>query len=75
MSKQTRAASLAESLANVAVSYVLSVAATAVVLPRMFGIFIPLSSNLAIRLIFTVISIARSFALRRLFEAFRVRGH
>lgn len=50
MSKQTRAASLAESLANVAVSYVLSVAATAVVLPRMFGIFIPLSSNLAIGL-------------------------
>ena len=50
-----------------------SVATTAIVLPWMFGIYIPLASNLAIGLIFTVVSIARSFALRRLFEALRVR--
>jgi hypothetical protein len=72
--KQTRAASLAESLLNVAVGYGLSVAATAIVLPWLFAIYIPLASNLVIGLIFTVISIARSFALRRLFEALRVRG-
>jgi hypothetical protein len=72
--KQTRAASLAESLVNVAVGgYVLAVGVTATVLPWLFGIFIPLSSNLAIGLLFTVVSIARSFALRRLFEALRVR--
>ena len=72
--RQTRKASLAESLMNVAVGYVLSVAITAIVLPVLFGIYIPLASNLAIGLIFTVASIARSFALRRLFEALRVRG-
>jgi hypothetical protein len=72
--KQTRAASLAESLMNVGVGYGLSVATTAVVLPWLFGINIPLSSNLAIGLIFTAVSIGRSFAVRRLFEALRVRG-
>ena len=59
---------------DVAVGYGLSVATTAVVLPWLFGIYIPLASNLAIGLIFTAVSIARSFALRRLFEALRVRG-
>jgi hypothetical protein len=72
--KQTRKASLAESLMNLAVGYGLSVATTAVVLPWFFGIYIPLSSNLAIGLIFTAVSIGRSFAVRRLFEAMRVRG-
>jgi hypothetical protein len=72
--KQTRKASLAESFVNVAVGYGLSVATTAVVLPLFFAIYIPLGSNLEIGLIFTIISIARSFVLRRLFEAFRVRG-
>ena len=53
MSKRTRKASLAEWLMNVAVGYGLSVATTAIVLPWLFGIYIPLSSNLAIGLIFT----------------------
>jgi hypothetical protein len=72
--KQTRAASFAESIVNVVVGYGLSVAITAAVLPWLFGIVIPFASNLAIGVIFTAISIARSFALRRLFEALRVRG-
>jgi hypothetical protein len=72
--KQTRKASLAESLMNVALGYGLSVATIAIVLPWLFGIYIPLSSNLAIGLIFTAVSIGRSFALRRFFEALRVRG-
>jgi len=72
--KQTRKASLVESLANVGIGYALSVAVTAVVLPWAFGVYIPIGANLAIGLIFTVVSIARSFALRRLFEAMRVRG-
>jgi hypothetical protein len=71
--KQTRKASLTESLMNVAIGYGIALAAQIIVFPW-FGINIPLASNIAIGLIFTVVSIARSFALRRLFEVLRVRG-
>jgi hypothetical protein len=71
--KQTRKASLAESLMNVAIGYGIALASQIIAFPW-FGINIPLSSNIAIGLIFTVVSIVRSFALRRLFEFLRVRG-
>jgi hypothetical protein len=71
--KQTRKASFAESLMNVAIGYGVALASQIIVFPW-FGIHIPLVDNIAIGLIFTVISIGRSFALRRLFEALRVRG-
>jgi hypothetical protein len=70
--KQTRKASLAESLMNVAFGYGIALASQIVVFPW-FGINIPLSSNIAIGLIFTAVALARQFALRRLFEALRVR--
>jgi hypothetical protein len=71
--KQTRKASLAESLMNVAIGYGVALASQIIVFPW-FGINIPLSSNIAIGLIFTAVALARQFALRRLFEAMRVRG-
>jgi hypothetical protein len=71
--KQTRKGSLAESLMNVAAGFSTAIAANIIMFPW-FGISIPLASNIEIALIFTVISIARSFALRRFFEALRVRG-
>lgn len=71
--KQTRKASLAESLMNVAIGYGIALASQIIVFPW-FGINIPLSRNILIGLIFTLVSIARSFALRRFFEALRVRG-
>lgn len=71
--KQTRKASLVESLLNVAIGYGVALASQIIVFPW-FGINIPLSSNIAIGVIFTVISIGRSFAIRRLFEAMRVNG-
>ena len=40
----------------------------------MFGISISATDNLLIAVIFTAVSIARSFTLRRLFEAARVSG-
>jgi hypothetical protein len=73
VTKQTRKASLAESLMNVAIGYGIALASQIVVFPW-FGINVPFSSNLTIGLIFTVVSIMRSFALRRLFEVLRVRG-
>lgn len=71
--KQSRAMSLVESVANVAVGYGVAVATQLVVFPW-FGIAVSLADNLAIGLAFTVVSLIRSFALRRAFEAIRVRA-
>lgn len=71
--KQSRAMSLVESLTNVAVGYGIAVITQIVVFP-LFGLTTTLSENMAMGAIFTVVSIARSFTLRRLFEAIRLRG-
>jgi hypothetical protein len=65
--KQSRAMSLVESLANVIVGYGLAVITQMLVFP-LFGLQTTMVENLTIGAIFTVVSIARSFALRRLFE-------
>jgi len=64
---QSKRMSFVESLANVAVGYGINCAAQAIVFPW-FGIRIPISHNLTIGLIFTVISIVRSYTLRRIFN-------
>jgi hypothetical protein len=66
--KQSRAMSLIEATANVVVGYGVAVLTQLLVFP-MFGLHTTLAKNLMIGAIFTVVSIARSFALRRLFEA------
>ena len=68
--KQSRLMSLVEAVANVAVGYGLAVLTQLVVFPW-FGLPAHISDALAIGAIFTLISIARSFALRRLFERLR----
>lgn len=65
---QTRLGSFIESCMNVAIGYGIALASQLLVFPW-FGINIPLSSNLAIGGIFTVISIARSYIIRRWFNA------
>lgn len=69
---QTRLQSAIESVANVLVGYLVALASQLVVFP-MFGIDIPLSSNLAIGAWFTVISLVRSYVLRRWFNGLRFR--
>jgi hypothetical protein len=71
--KQSRRMSLVEALANVAVGYGVAVATQIAVFP-LFGLHASLSETLAIGAIFTLASIARSFVLRRAFEAIRVGG-
>jgi hypothetical protein len=71
--KQSRRMSLVESVANVAVGYGVAVLAQVVVFPW-FGLRASLRDNLAIGVIFTAVSLVRSFALRRFFEAVRVRA-
>jgi len=70
--KQSRLMSLVESLVNVLVGYGVAVATQMAVFP-MFGLAVTISENLLIGLIFTVVSIVRSYTLRRGFEALRVR--
>ena len=70
--KQSRLMSLAESLANVLMGYGVAVLTQVVVFP-LFGLAVTVTENLLIGLIFTAVSIVRSYALRRGFEALRVR--
>ena len=65
--------SLVEAVSNVAVSYGVAVVTQIVVFP-VFGLHTTLAQNLKMGAIFTVVSIARSSLLRRLFEAIRVHG-
>ena len=62
--------SLVESLTNVAVGFGIAVVTQVVVFPW-FGLRTSLSDDLAIGALFTVVSIIRSYILRRLFEAIR----
>lgn len=70
--KQSRSMSLFESVANVAIGYAVACISQLIVFPW-FGLHVPLRDTLLIGAVFTVISIARSFLLRRAFEAIRVR--
>ena len=65
---QTRLMSLVESVANIVVGYGVAVLTQLLVFP-LFGLAVSLGENLMIGLIFTVVSLARSYALRRLFNA------
>ncbi len=69
--KQSRAMSLVESLANVAIGYGVAVVTQILIFP-IFGLHTTLAQNLMMGAIFTVVSIARSYVLRRLFEGFRI---
>ena len=64
---QSRLGSFIESLANVVLRYGVAVGAQILIFP-LFGVVIPLSSNLAIGIIFTLVSLVRSYLLRRLFN-------
>lgn len=70
--RQSRRMSLIEAIANVGVGYAVAVLTQILVFP-LFGLRASLSENLALGGIFTIASIARSYTLRRVFEAIRVR--
>ena len=69
---QSRAMSLVEAVANVIVGYALAIATQLAVFP-LFGIEAALGEHLAIGLAFVGVSLARSYALRRLFERIMAR--
>lgn len=68
--KQSRAMSLVEAVTNVVVGYGVAVVTQILIFP-VFGLHATLAQNLKMGVIFSFVSIARSFALRRLFERWR----
>lgn len=70
--KQSKFMSMLESIINIAVGFGISLGAQMLFLP-MIGVAISFSQNLTFALIMTVISIARSYLLRRVFEALHIR--
>jgi len=64
---QTRRHSLIESCANVAIGFLVSLVATATVLPAA-GVQTSLRQNVGITAAFTAISIVRSYLVRRWFN-------
>lgn len=71
--KQSRAMSLVEAIANVIGGYGVAVVTQFLIFP-VFGLHTTLAQNLQMGGVFTIVSIARSFALRRVFEAIRLNG-
>ena len=69
---QSRWMALVEAVANVAVGFLLALLTQIAVFP-LLGITVSAADNLLIGVIFTTVSIVRSFTLRRVFEAVRVR--
>ena len=67
---QSIAWSATEAVANTALGYLISLAATAIILP-LFGCAVTGADAAGISAAFTAISLARSFALRRLFNRIR----
>ena len=63
---QSKKYSFIESLTNVVIGYLVAVGSQIIIFP-FFGINIPISDNFLIGMWFTVISIIRSYTLRRLF--------
>ena len=64
---QSKTHSLVESFANIAIGYLVALFAQLIVFP-LFGMTVSLRDNLLIGVIFTVVSLIRSYFLRRLFN-------
>lgn len=71
---QSRRASLIESALNILIGYGVAVAAQCLIFP-LFGVNLPLSSNLLIGVLFTIVSLIRSYWLRRFFNYLHVNQY
>jgi hypothetical protein len=71
---QTRAQSLLEVTLSTALGYVVALLTQLAVLP-LFGIVSSFSENALIALVFTVVSVIRSYIFRRVFNAIAMRRY
>ncbi|VWC95679.1 hypothetical protein BLA39750_02205 [Burkholderia lata] len=69
---QSRKGSITEAMTNTAIGFGINYTANLLIFP-LFGMHISLSNNLLMGLIYTGISIARSYVLRRVFNGFTAR--
>lgn len=69
---QSKKHSFIESLVNVAIGYGVACGSQIIIFP-MFGIHIPLADNFVMGLWFTLISIIRSYAVRRMFNSLHIK--
>lgn len=65
---QSRKASLVEAFANIAVGFGVALVSQLIIFPW-YGIHVPFTTDLVITCWFTVISLVRSYCLRRVFNA------
>ena len=66
--QQSKRHSLYESIMNIAIGYIVALCSQLAIFP-LFGIHIPFKDNIMIGVYFTVISIIRSYVLRRWFTS------
>lgn len=66
--QQTKIGSLVEALMNILIGFWVAILSQVLIFP-MVGIDVPLSTNLEIGLWFTLISLVRSYVIRRWFNA------
>lgn len=69
---QTRTQSFIESCINVLIGYLIALIAQIIVFP-IYNIEVSISQNIQIGLIFTIVSIARSYLLRRMFNKLHIK--
>lgn len=69
---QTRLHSFIETMTNISIGYVVAILSQILIFPH-FGIHIPFHENLEIGLYFTVISVIRSYVVRRIYNRHTVK--
>lgn len=70
---QSKTHSLAEALMNVLIGFLVMLVAQMVIFPA-HGIYIGIGTNLSIGASFTVVSVARTYTLRRVFNRYTGRS-
>lgn len=69
---QSRKGSIAEAITNTCIGFGINYTANLLIFP-LFGMHISLANNFLMGIIYTGISIARSYVLRRVFNGFTTR--
>jgi hypothetical protein len=71
---QSKKQSLVESITNIVVGYLISLFAQIIIYP-IFDINVELKTNIYISILFTTISLCRSYLLRRFFNSFKKKDN